>query len=818
MKNFTHAWFILLFGCLHLSLSAFGQLNISGKVQESKGTPFPFANVLLLSSKDSALVKGLLTGDKGTYLFENIKPGNYLIAASMVGYKKTYSPSFSVTATQGTHQVKALILLEGNTQLKEVSVVAQKPLFEQHLDRLVVNVQNSIVAAGATALEVLERSPGITVNRQSNALSISGKDGVVVMINGKQSRVPMATIIQMLSGMNASNIDKIEIITTPSAQYDAEGNAGIINLVLKKNENYGTNGAYTLTMGYGWYAKPAGTFNINHRTEKINVYSDYSFMRNHSFQRIETSRQVYYINELTQTNSLNRRQPIRTNHTARLGFDINLNPSTTFSGLLSGFSDKFQTGPVDEKGFSQIRKNNIIQSTVATAHQEVNHWRHLMGNLNLNHKLTPSQELSLDMDYLYYYDRNPHHYTNDYTYFEPAETRQEQLDMKKTTPIHLWVSKADYQNNIGEQTKVEAGFKSTISRLQNKVVVQDFIEDSWQPNTEFSQHIRMLENIGAAYVNFNHQLPQQIKLQTGLRYEYTHTDLSTVDNQPLVSRRYGNLFPSIFASRDVTKKSSLQLSYSRRITRPTYNNLAPFVYFIDPNTFLSGNTNLKPAITDALQATYRFQESYLLTLGYSYDKTPIVAWQIHLDSATNKQYARAENLKHAHNYSLNFSVPVSLTGWWQIQSNFLGVWINNLGVYDGREVSLQGGYGRVNVNQTFKLPKDFSAEVSGFYQTRSPFGISYIKALGALNAGLQKKLAKDKGVFRLSVDDIFWTLRFRILTDQEALNLYSYFNGAFSEPRVVRLTFSRNFGNQKMKAATRRETSSEEERKRANSN
>ncbi|MDB5263142.1 MAG: TonB-dependent receptor plug, partial [Adhaeribacter sp.] len=363
-----------------------------------------------------------------------------------------------------------------------------------------------------------------------------------------------------------------------------------------------------------------------------------------------------------------------------------------------------------------------------------------------------------------------------------------------------------------------AGFKTTISRLQNKVVVQDFIQNKWQPNLEFSQHIQMLEDLGAAYVNFNHQLPHQIKLQTGLRYEYTHTDLTTIDNQPVVERQYGNLFPSIFVSRDLTKKSSLQVSYSRRITRPTYNNLAPFVYFIDPNTFLSGNTSLKPAITDALQTTYRFRESYLLSLSYSYDKTPIVGWQVHLDPATNKQYARAENLKHAHNYSFNFSFPVSLTKWWQLQSNFMGVWINNTGIYDGREVSLQSGFGRVNLTQTFKLPNNFSAELSGFYQTRSPFGISYIRALGALNAGVQKKLNNGKGVFRLSVDDIFWTMRFSILTDQPALNLYSDFNGIFSEPRVVRLTYSRNFGNQKMKAAARRQTSSEEERKRAGGN
>lgn len=817
MKNTTPLPFILLLNLL-LAGSAFGQFKVTGKVQESKGSPFPFANVLLLSAHDSVMVKGMLANDQGTYYFENIKPGQYLVAASMVGYVKTYSSSFNLTNTSKAHQVKTLVLVEGNKELQQVEVVAQKPLFEQHLDRLVVNVQSSITSAGATALDVLERSPGISVNRQSNSLSISGKDGVIVMINGKQSRVPIATIIQMLSGMNAGNIEKVEIITTPSAQYDAEGNAGIINLVLKKNQDYGTNGSYSLTMGYGWYEKPAGTFNLNHRTEKLNLYTDYSFSRNHGWNRIKTTRQAEFQNLITQTNTLNRRQFIRHNHTARLGFDYNLTPRTTLSGLASGFTDKFHLTPVDEKGYSETYRGNLLESTVNTTHQEINLWRHMMGNLNLTHKLTAKQELSVDMDYLYYHDHNPHRYFNTYQYTNPLETEEEEIDMKKTTPIRLWVSKADYRNNLGENTKLEVGAKATISRLENKVAVRNLIEKVWQPNTEFSQHIQMLENIGAAYVNFTSQLPHKIKLQTGLRYEYTHTDLTTISNQPIVERRYGNLFPSIFASRDLTKKSSMQVSYSRRITRPTYNNLAPFVYFIDPNTFLSGNTSLRPTITDALQTTYRFRENMLLNLSYSYDKTPIVAWQVHLDPATNKQFARAENLKNARNFSLNFSAPFSPAPWWQIQSNIMGVYIKNLGYYDEKEITLTSGFANINLNQTFRLPNNFTAELTGFYQSRAPFGISYAKALSMVNAGLQKKLNQDKGTLRLSVDDIFWTMRFRLLTDQPALNVYSYFDGTFSDPRVVRLTYSRNFGNQKMKAATRRQTSSEEERQRANTN
>jgi hypothetical protein len=326
----------------------------------------------------------------------------------------------------------------------------------------------------------------------------------------------------------------------------------------------------------------------------------------------------------------------------------------------------------------------------------------------------------------------------------------------------------------------------------------------------------MLEDIGAAYVNFSHQINAKTKLQTGLRWEYTHTDMDTREGKPILERKYHNLFPSLFISRDLSKKNSVQFSYGRRITRPTYNDLAPFVFFIDPSTFLSGNLALRPAITDALQATYRFKGSYLLTMGYSHDKHTIIQWQIHVDPKTNKQYARSENLKNSDTYSLNFTFPLKLTSWWQMQNNMMGIWQINRSVYEGVPVQMSAGYARANITQSFTLPAGFSAEISGFYQSRSPFGIAYMKAFGTLNIGLQKKLLNDKGNFRLTVDDLFWTNRLTIISDYPELNLKSDIVGLFSEPRVVRLTYSRNFGNKNVKATQHRSTGSEEERKRVN--
>jgi outer membrane receptor protein involved in Fe transport len=365
---------------------------------------------------------------------------------------------------------------------------------------------------------------------------------------------------------------------------------------------------------------------------------------------------------------------------------------------------------------------------------------------------------------------------------------------------------------------VEVGAKGTQSNLNNDVLVRSQMEKIWRTLPEFSMEVHMTEDIGAGYVNMQHQFNSKTKLQAGLRYEYTHTHLTTPGESTLLQRRYGNWFPSAFLARDLRESSSIQVSYGRRITRPTFDVLAPFVYFFDPSTFFSGNLTLRPAISDALQATYRFHHRYLLSLGYTSEKDPIIPWQVHVDPATNQQNARAENLKSSDTYSLTFTFPVRVAAWWQMQTNLIGSWKNNRALYEGKVVQIEAGFGQVTHTQTFTLPHNFTAEVSAFYRTRSPFGLAYWRAFGAVNLGAKKKLKNDKGTISLTVNDLFWTSRFALLSYQPALNLNSSFIGYFSDPRIIRLTYSRTFGRSTGNALNKRSTGSEEERKRLNLN
>lgn len=798
--------------CLFTSLQTLGQSLIKGKV-EIDGKPIAFANVLLLNAKDSSLVKGMVTSEEGAYIINYVKPGEYLMLASMVGYKKAYSSIFNLLPNGGDMELNTIKLEEDNKQLNEVTVQATKPLYEQQIDKLVVNVQSSITSAGSTALDVLERSPGIALDRQNNSLTMSGKEGVVVMINGKISRMPMAAVMQMLSGMNASNIEKIELITTPSASYDAEGNAGVINIVLKKNTDTGTNGSYSVTMGYGWYEKPGASLNINHRTRKLNIYGNGSFLWDHGWFQIYNYRRVANENEITQTATTTNRRSQTINYHPRLGFDYLLGANTTISGLFSGYNNRFEQFA---RNHTQIHVSDELATTIKIKDHEIYQWRNVMGNLNLHHIFHNKGEINIDADYLFYHHNNPHEYTNDYFFVKKGYQLQERMNNTKLTPIHIWVGKVDYSKNITEQTKLEAGVKGTFSKLKNDVHLERLISENWQTDNEFSQLVQMQEDVGAVFFNISHQFNSKTKLQTGLRWEFTKTDLATAQGENLLRRRYNNLFPSVFLSRELNKDNNLQFSYSRRITRPTYNDLAPFFTFLDPYTYIYGNTSLMPTLTNALQAAYQFKKSYMLTLQYSHDNNAI-NWLSSVDPKTNRQIIFKANLSSINTYAVVLNIPITITPWWQMQNNLIGSWQKSNTNYLGEKIAISARFGQLTSTQNFKLPHNYSIELSGFYKSKALFGIFEWQPIGALNIGIQKKFNKEKGTLALNVSDLFWTSQFKVSTYNPALNLDLRFRSK-REPRVVRLTYSRNFGNQNVKTAKQRTTGSEEERKRAGGN
>ena len=802
----------LLFFSLWLATAAIAQTTLTGSVRDGVGKPLPFASIALLNAKDSTLAKGGISSETGSYELTGIRAGSYVVSASSVGYKTNRSAPFDVNSA--STEAPVLLLTESAKTLNEVTVAAQKPLFEQQLDKLVVNVQSIVTAAGSSALDILERSPGITVNRQNNALTMAGKSGVVVMINGKISRLPTEAVMQLLTGTNAANVEKIELITNPSARYDAEGDAGVIDIILKKNTALGTNGTYTLSAGYGFYEKLNGSVNLNHRTGKLNLFGDLSGQRDRAWRELFGNSDVSNAGVVTlnQSGIIGYQSPRTLN--ARLGFDYALSKQTTIGGLVSGFANEFRT---TNNGITNFFRSGRMVERTSVQDLEHNSWRHGMANLNLIHAFTDKKRLTLDVDYLQYSNRQMHGYTNFFDFRTENRTVTELVNSTKTTPISIWVFKADYGQNLGAKATLDFGAKVTLMGLNNEVLVERQGATGWKTDTDFSQNYDLTDNITAGYVNVQQTLSAKTKLQTGLRYEYTHTDIGPPGEPLVVRRRYGSLFPSAFLSHELSKSSSVQLSYSRRIQRPSYDLLAPWVLFTSPYSFVTGNPNLLPTFTDAVQATYRFKSSYLLTVKYSHDRNALDRFRARIDSVNNRAYTTPENVASLNTASITFSFPLKLTNWWQMQTNLLGVWQGLSTIVQDKPVQLQQYNANLFTSHTFKLPRGFTGEVTAFYQTPSLAGISRMRSLGSVNAGLRKKLPGNSGSLLVNIADIFWTNRLRFITDNPAVGQVGNWT-LLREPRVVRFTYTRNFGSQTVKAANRRATGSDEERGRVQTN
>lgn len=779
--------------------------TISGVLQDSLRVGIPFANVLLVNSADSTLVLGTLTSEEGTYLLKDVVEGKYLILGTMVGYNPAYSPPFNLSSDFSAYP---LILTEGE-QLEGVNISVSKPLYQQKVDRLVINVESSIVSAGGSALEILERSPGVIVNRQNNLISILGKEGVVVMINGKNNFVPVAALIQMLEGMPAENISSIELITTPPANFDAEGNAGFINIVLKQRTDLGLSGSYSLSAGYSNDYLTSNNINLNYRTEKVYFFGNYSFSYDGTNQYMEFYRQFMQNGNLLTTQTFTERDPVQRNHNLRLGMDYQITSKTMTGFILNGYDNRWS---MDASNNSLTTVNGTPFFYVDLLNEEVNHWKHFGANYNIKHNFSEDHFLTLDLDYLYYLDDNPNNYEN--TFFDDERNfSQNQLSRSgKVTPINIFVGKFDH-SFTWKAVKVETGIKGIQTNFENDVQVENLDGATWITDPGLTNYSELDESIYAAYGAVELSVNEKTSLKAGLRYEHTDSQLMTRTQGKVVDRQYGLFFPSLALNRRLNDDFNLNLSWSRRITRPTFNDLAPFVILLDPNTFISGNASLQPAIS----YSYKFDLGYkstILSFHYTDEESTIANFQERIDEETGRLIFEAANLDYTKTMGVTLGFPLKVTRWWRIQNNLNYISQEVRGFYyeDPIELSLQNL--TANIIQSLNLSKSFTAELSGFYTSESFFGTAKYDAVYRADFGLQKKFGESGGNLKFAINDIFDSFEFRGGTNLPEQNLITRNLFDFSA-RSYTLTYTRTFGNKELKSSVRK-TGAEEERKRVN--
>ncbi len=790
--------------------------KVHGKVQDGAAKPLEFVTLMLLKAKDSTLAKGAVTDAAGAYAFEGIGEGRYLVVATQMGYAKTYSEPFALDAGHPSVALPVLTMREETQLLKEVTVVTKKPFIEQQVDRTVINVENSIVASGNTALEVLEKAPGVTIDRQNDQIVLRGKQGVIVMIDGKQTYLSAQEVSNLLKNTPSDNIEKIEIITNPSSKYDAAGNSGIINIKMKKNQNLGTNGTVIAGAGYGRYEKANGSLRLNHRAGKLNAFGNYSFNHRKSFQENEINRIMPQPDgTFSYFDQASRRPNWFDGHNYRAGLDYFAGKKSTFGVLVTGFSNDFNQDNALNKTVISNQAGEITDkaNTWVTVN---NGWRNVTGNLNYKYDLnSKGREFTTDLDYSRFDGQSYNRLLT--RYFDANDQENRRADETRNdmpSAIDIWAFKADYVHPT-KKGKFEAGVKSSYVRSDNNLMYDNREDEDWVRVDSSSNQFNYRENINAVYGNYSVKLDKKTSLQAGLRVEHTKAEgLSEtvgIDNKR-VFREYVNLFPTLFVSRQLDTNHVLNLSYSRRIDRPNYQDLNPFRFYLDRYTYQQGNPYLQPQYTNSFQLTHVYKGAFSTSLGYSRIQDVIVREVPGQVLERNETFVMANNLNTQDNLNLTLSFPVPIRKWWTIQNNVTVLYNQYNTVYLDEVYNVDVVSWNAYMANNFVLGKGLTGELAGWYNSAGLYGFFRSQPMGGFSLGVQKQLFNKKGNVKVNVNDPLWLNRFRGRTEFEQINFRIHSRW---ESRVARVTFTYNFGNQQVKAARQRTTGTEAERNRA---
>lgn len=807
MKCFTVFLTVVL-----MTATGLNAQNITGRVKDADQQPVAKASVSLLKAKDSSLVKMNATQTDGSYKFEAMAPGMYLVATTSIGYTPVFSGPFELK--EADVAVPDLVLQKAATQMQGVTVSGRRPLVEVKADRMVVNVEGTINATGNDGIELLRRSPGVMVDKDDN-ITMAGKNGVEVYIDGRPSPLRGADLSNYLRSLQSSSIEAIELITEPSAKFEAAGNAGIINIRLKKDKSLGTNGSVNLGYNQGIYPKLNGGLNLNHRNKRVNVFGNYNYFHG-NMQNITDVYREYADSIFDQVTTM---KIDRDNHSFKAGLDYFLNSKNTIGIMANGTSSSttnHSNGPM-----SIAYAPTKVVDRILVAKTDLKSDRKNI-NLNANYKYAnpaKGKELNIDADYGYY-DLHNSQYLPNY-YYEAdgvTEISRNIYRLNAPTDIDIYSLKADYEQTIG---KGKLGFGGKTSFVETKNVFERFnvIGSTDNKDRDRSNQFNYKENINALYVNYNRAFKNAITLQVGLRGEQTSSSGRSLGEKRVgntnqytpydssINRDYIDLFPSASVSFTKNPMSQLSLSYSRRIDRPRYENLNPFEFMLNEYTYFKGNTQLKPQYTNSFAITHTYKYKLTSKLSYSHVKDMFI--QV-FEPDGSKMFQTVKNLATQDVASLNITYPFmykTFMSFSSLTSNYSHYKAN----FDENKIDRSVFNVQYYIQNSLKFgkKKDWTAEVTGLYL--SPFvweGILKGKSMGFVDVGMQKTVLKGAGTLKATYSDVFKTMRFM------GEGTYA---GAFSrvtarwEAQQFKLNFTYRFGSAQVKAARQRKTGLEEE-------
>ena len=676
-----------------------------------------------------------------------------------------------------------------SSTLQKVTVTGRKPLVERKQGKTIINVEASVTNTGSTVLEVLEKSPGVTVDR-NGGITLNGKPGVLVMIDDKPTYLSGEDLNNLLSSMSSTQVSQIELISNPTAKYDASGNAGLINIKTKKNKNNGFNGSFTTSYGQGVYPKNNNSLVLNYRVGRINTFLNYNINAVKYLTDLYAYRKYYDDNkDLTAI----LQQPAYFtgtvfNNTLKTGIDYSLTPTTTVGLVLTGTSIR-RTGN-NTATANWLQPDGTVDSSILTRSIPENKFKNGAVNINGKHAVSKTADLSADLDYLHYRMEGKQNFDNQL--LAPGGYNEIYRSDIPTT-INILSGKIDYTLRITQNASFQAGVKSSSSHTDNAATYQDLENQQWVEDNSKSNHFVYRENIRAAYTSFEGKY-RRITFQAGVRYENTsytaHQFGNIQQNDSSVARNYGSFFPSGYLTYKGDSLNSFTLTAGRRTDRPAFQSLNPFYYIINKYTYQTGNPYLLPQYSWNFELSHQY--SNFLTTGLSYSYITNYFSQIFLSDASKTiLYYTQGNVGHVYNLGVSATFSLSPLKWWSFD---LTAVFNHkqLRGFNGNSYTTEISQLNMNLSNQFSFGKGYSGELSGFYTTRARNDVQeLLYPAGQVSTGISKGVLNKKGTLKLSYRDIFYTGAMEGFTSFPDATEYFKLK---RDSRVLNLSFTYRFG------------------------
>jgi hypothetical protein len=690
--------------------------------------------------------------------------------------------------------------------LEAVQVTARKRLYEQKPEGLIVNPQSSLLTRGSSVLELLERAPGVMIDRRNGSINFRGKADVLVLLNGRPINLSPEQTVTMLNGMSGTEVIRIELLDSPPAGYDAQGTAGVINIVTGRIRRPGTNGTATLSAGVGWAEKIAANLNLAHNSKRLKIYGSFSGTNDRSYsEMLVASRQDMPVfggglSVLVTDTARSKRQ----NFDAVLGTDFQLTKKTTV-----GYSLQWN------RSIGSSRNNThsdfiLLPDSLLFFRGQINgqnRWNNFLHDLYLEKQVREGEKLFIDFNYMRFNNTSPSIVASSFQdrNSEPVRTNDSLFAPEQrgaaNTRISIGVAKIDYEKRSRERWLWQAGAKVANTHTSSTSGIESLINGSWSPRRETMNRAIMHEKTAALYASSNVKLDSATTLTAGFRYEYWAVNVyDPIAKQDLIRRFEGGIFPNISFTKKLNRRNELQLSFSSRVGRPSYNDLASFVRYSDPTAVYAGNTLLRSSRSHQLKIALNHKR-YHAFVSLGHEKNPIARYQLAESRERNLLLVAPQNLQYLNNISLQVILPVTVASWWTMAYTLIG---------DAREFKLAHTLIRArktyftysaNFSQSFVLPHKFSMELSGWLNGRFYNGSIKVGRMGALNMGVKKQFNKNHGSLQLSVADIFSTMHINTYygtVTREAFSIQNHVSIDLESARspIVKLTYSRSFGKE----------------------